>query len=96
MAQHFTYYGIEVIIQVDHSKIGTGYPRAFIKDKESYHNVDFVLGAVFHMTKEAWDSWFDSELKELSSKREIISVLADAGLNAETFLEELRKIGQDS
>lgn len=94
MNQHFSHSGMEVILNIQYSKIGFGYPRIFFKAGEKYNNLDLTLGHVFPMTKEDWNSWFDEELEELTTSDEIATALQDFVLDVDNFLTELAKIAQ--
>lgn len=70
MTKKFTVNNKVVLLEVEFSKIGYGYPKLFVEQVpgESYIMVDVYLGAAFNMPVENWAAWFadavDGELKD--------------------------------
>ena len=53
----------DIIVNIQYSEIGFGYPRLFIKLKDkSYINVDLTIGSGFKMSQRDWNSWFDDDM----------------------------------
>lgn len=95
MSKHFTHGKVEVITNVEYSKIGAGYPRIFIKMNGTYHNIDLTIGTTFPMSEADWKSWFDEELQELATHEEIVAALTEVGFDAEGLLTELTRISEE-
>ena len=89
---YFKHGEAEVIINVQYSKIGAGYPRLFVRKNGKCLNVDLTIGAVFGMTQEDWESWFDGSLHETESETEITQGLSDIGMDASAFLTALETL----
>jgi len=89
---YFKHGDAEVIVNVQYSKIGAGYPRIFVRKNGKCINVDLTIGGVFGMSQSDWDSWFDGSLHETESDSEISQGLADIGMNASAFLLALETL----
>jgi hypothetical protein len=80
--------GSTVIIHVDYSSIGYGYPRLFINfNEEAYVAIDATLGTAAIMSKVDYESWLPVD--ETLPARE---ATAKYGLNYDACVELIKEI----
>lgn len=71
--------GTEIILNVQYSKIGNGYPRIFIKQKDGICvNMDVTIGACFKMDQEDFQDW--KKDAEIRTKEEFRQDFVENGL----------------
>ena len=60
MTKKYTIHDCVVLIDVQYSKIGYGYPRIFVEvvPTKEYVMIDATVGAAFVMPAANWDAWF--------------------------------------
>lgn len=81
------------ILNIHQSTIGYSYPRIFVRfPDDGCLNCDLTLGAMFEMTEEEWQSWFDGTEKYLDTIDEINDQCAKAGINWKEFEEIIFKL----
>ena len=81
------------ILNVQQSAIGSLYPRIFVRFPDnSYLNCDLTLGAMFNMTENDWQSWFDGTEKHLNTIDEVYAKCTEAGFNWGQFEESIFKL----
>ena len=81
------------ILNVQQSAIGYLYPRIFVRFPDnSYLNCDLALGAMFNMTENDWQSWFDGTEKHLNTIDEVCAKCTEAGFNWGQFEEIIFKL----
>ena len=81
------------ILNTQQSSIGNLYSRIFVRFPDnSYLNCDLTLGAMFNMTEEDWQSWFDGTEKHLNTIDEVRAKCAEAGFNWGQFEEIIFKL----
>ena len=81
------------ILNVQQSEIGYLYPRIFVRfPDDSYLNCDLTLGAMFNMTENDWQSWFDGTEKHLNTIDEVCAKCTEAGFNWGQFEEIIFKL----
>ena len=84
---------LNFILNIQQSGIGSLYPRIFVRFPDnSYLNCDLTLGAMFNMTENDWQSWFDGTEKHLNTIDEVRAKCAEAGFNWEQFEEIIFKL----
>ena len=81
------------ILNIQQSSIGCLYPRIFVRfPDDSYLNCDLTLGAMFNMTENDWQSWFDGTEKHLNTIDEVCAKCTEAGFNWGQFEEIIFKL----
>lgn len=84
---------LHFILNIQQSGIGCLYPRIFVRfPDDSYLNCDLTLGAMFNMTENDWQSWFDGTEKHLSTIDEVHNKCAEVGINWKEFEEIIFKL----
>ena len=74
----------EAILNIQYSGIGYAYPRIFAVaplSKWGFINLDLTMGCCFNMRRDAWNSWFDDTIIELSDEAAIRTVCENHSLN---------------
>ena len=85
-AYHFRVGPLLFIINPQYSSIGYCYPRIFVRFPDnSYLNCDLSLGAMFKMSEEDWDSWFDGTEILLNTIEEVNKICSECGVNWDAF-----------
>ena len=71
-----------VVLVMEHSKIGYGYPRVFIEiiPKQEYVNLDVCVGVPFGMKQESFEDWA-ADATPLEDEEEIAKECLDHGVS---------------
>lgn len=81
-----------VILNVQYSKIGYGYPRLFIEIGDKHYNLDLTVMAMFKMKAEDFADW--AEDAEIVPAEEIEKLLKEHNINyaaLEECVQEMKK-----
>ena len=89
----FFFCPLYFILNIQQSGIGSLYPRIFVCFPDnSYLNCDLTLGAMFNMTENDWQSWFDGTEKHLNTIDEVHNKCAEVSINWKEFEEIIFKL----
>lgn len=90
MTKMFSICGKRVILNMEHSKIGYGYPRVFIETEpeQEYINLDVFLGAPFRMEKKDFEDWA-ADAQPLEDEAVITEECTQHGVSYETLKKVL-------
>ena len=88
MTYYFRVGPMLFIINVQSSAIGFSYPRIFVRFPDnSYLNYELILGAIFKMNEDDWNSWLDGTEICLNSEEEIYKVCKENGIKWDIFCD---------